>query len=266
MTVTGLLIFVVVLSMLAVIAGRFVGLWETLPVITATTWFLTSGFSLLFSLGQVGDDNGLFRAKIKAVLVPSALIAVLFNFAILPFWLEFIIFPILFILVGVTIIHSSRPRAGVARFCISVYAAVLIFVAIKGLVESPETWKSLAQGILFPIWLTLGSLPYIFLLIVAERYRFDSMVKSRIVRKADYGQDWPLTVDSAKLCSRHHAVWVEVDGKRYGVNGTAKGILRHNGYERLDLGEIWRDNPKFDGSKVSIHRLLEDGFTLGEDE
>lgn len=268
MIVTGQLIFVVILTILAVIVGRQVGLWENLPVVTATIWFLTSGFSLLFSLGQAAEDKGLFRGKIKAVLVPSGVVAALCNIAIFPFWLEFLIFPILSAFIAISIIQSSQPSASVARFFLSIYVIVLIFVAAKGLVESPETWMPLAQGILLPIWLTVGSLPYLSLLITAERYRFDSGAKCKIVREADYGTDWPLTVDSAKLCFRsgHRAVWVEVDGTRYGVNGTAKSVLRKNGYKCRDIEEIWKDDPIFDGAKVSIHRLLQDGFALEQDD
>ena len=36
------------------------------------------------------------------------------------------------------------------------------------------------------------------------------MVRSfKEVRSSDYGSDWPLTIDSAKLCCRFRAVWVE---------------------------------------------------------
>ena len=264
--ITGQLIFVVILTILAVMVGRSLGFWETLPVITAMTWFLTSGCSLLFAIGQIGDDRGLFREKIRTVLVPSGLVVALFNIAIFPFWLEVLLFPILVILVFISIVCSSQPSAGIAKLCRLVYVIALMFVAVKGLVEYPETWKSLIQGILFPIWLTLGSLPYLSLLIAAERYRFKSGSKCKIVSAADYGSDWPLTVDSANLCCRHSAVWVEVDGKIYGINGTAKGMLRQNGIKCFDLEEIWRDNPKFYGMKVSIHRLLQDGFALEQDE
>lgn len=262
LVLTGLLLFVIVLTILAVIFGKLTGFWENIPVITAMTWFFTAGFPSLASL----SNRGLIDAKIRAGIALPAFIAAFFNVAILPFWLEALIFPILVILIGVTIMHSSRPSAGVAKFCLSVYAIVLIFIAAKEILAYPETWKSLVQGILFPIWLTLGSLPYLTLLTVAERYRFDSGVKSRIVSEADYGPDWPLTVKSAKLCCRQSAVWVEVNKKRYGVNGTAKVVLHNNGHKCFDLGEIRRDDPKFDWEKISANQLIQDGLALEKDE
>ena len=208
-TLTALLLFVIVLTTLAVIVGRAIGLFEVIPGITATVWFLTSGCSLLFSLDQSENGSGLLRDKIRSVLAPSALCAAMFNVAILPFWWEVALLPILTALVYASIAHSSRA----ANWGLSVYAVGLIFIAIVNLIEAPATWKDLTQAIVFPIWLTLGTIPYLYLLPKAERYRFESGVKSKIVRAADYGTEWPLTVNSAKLCCIHQAVWVEVDGE-----------------------------------------------------
>ena len=100
----------------------------------------------------------------------------------------------------------------------------------------------------------------------AERYRFESGVKSKTVRAEDYGKEWPLIINSAKLCCIHRAIWVEVDGKKYGVNGTSGGLLSKYGYEVHDFKEIWKPNPAFEGVFVSVHRLIEDGFSLCRDE
>ena len=259
---TALLLFVVVLTTLAVMVGRTVGLFEVVPGITATVWFLTSGFSLLFSIDQSENGRGLLREKIKTVLAPSALCAAIFNVAILPFWWEFALLPVVTALVYASIAHSSR----VANLGLSIYAVGLALVVIVSLIQTPATWEDLIQAIVFPIWLTLGAIPYLFLLLRAERYRFECGVKSKIVRAEDYGTEWPLTVNSAKLLCIHRAVWVEVDGKKYGVNGNSRGLLSTYGYKSYDLREIWRPNPAFEGVYVSIHRLLQDGFSLCRDE
>ena len=260
--VTALLLFVVVLTTLAVIMGRAVGLFEVVPGITATVWFFTSGFSLLFSLDQSENGRGLLREKIRTVLAPSAFFAALFNVAILPFWWEVALLPVVTALVYASIVHSSRA----ANLGLLIYAVGLALVVIVSLIETPTTWKDLMQAIMFPIWLTIGAIPHLFLLMKAERYRFESGVKSKIVRAEDYGAEWPLIVNSAKLCCIHRAIWVEVDGKKYGVNGTSRGLLSKYGYESYDFKEIWRPNPAFEGVYMSIHRLLQDGFSLCRDE
>ena len=46
------------------------------------------------------------------------------------------------------------------------------------------------------------------------------------VKASDYGDDWPLTIPEAKLiCEQPSAVYLEVDGKHYGVNGFGKNYV-----------------------------------------
>ena len=139
---------------------------------------------------------------------------------------------------------------------------MVVALAIRNLVADPGTWKPLVQAGLIPIWLTLGTLPYIHLLMLVERWRFRFRCPSKTVSSSDYGSDWPLVVDSAKLCCKHNAVWVEVNGKKYGLNGSAGTMLPRWSHACSDVAEIQKDHPDFEGIKVSTHRLLRDGFAL----
>ena len=131
------------------------------------------------------------------------------------------------------------------------------------------------NSLLLPIMLIVGTLPYIQLLVLVERFRFSRGAKCTTVTSSEYAKDWPLTVDAARLCCRFRAVWVEVNGKKYGVNGTARPLLKKYGFECPDLNEIWKDHPDKEkwleasgtdgediGWKVSIHRLIQDGLAL----
>ena len=137
--VTALLLFVVVLTTLAIIMGRTVGLFEVVPGITATVWFITSGFSLLFSLGQSENGRGLLREKIRTVLAPSAFCAAIFDVAILPFWWEVALLPVVTVLVYASIVHSSRT----ANLGLLSYAVGLAIIVIADLMESPGIVVSL---------------------------------------------------------------------------------------------------------------------------
>ena len=261
----GLALVVLALATVAVILGRIGGFWETLPVVTVSTWTVTSGLGLMMNLNNFLEKGGEFK-KASAVLTPAAIVAALTNIAVLSIWLELGLLPLLACLSFAVAYyeskrHSHRPyKAAIA--ILTCYTLLLVSLAVKTLIEDPTTWKSLAQGALLPAWLTIGALPYLRLLIAAERWRFTFRCPSRTVSSVGYGSDWPLTVESAKLCCKHRAVWVEVDGKKYGVNGTSKGILSRWGYNCFDLSEIWRDAPQGDGTKVSIHRLIQDGLAL----
>ena len=259
----GLLAYVAILSTIAVIAGRNWGLWETPPVVTATLWACTTGVFLFFALGEFLEGDNTFRSRAVALLGPSTIVAAVMGVAILSFWWELILVPVLFVLAFA--VYTNRSNG------LTIVSSVLLLAFAVGSISkvfidwgSPEIMRSLRQSILFPFVLTIGTFPYIQLLVIVERFRFSKGAKCKTVRSSEYGKDWPLTVDSAKLCCRSQAVWVEVNGRKYGVNGTAGAILKKYGSASFDLNDIWRDHPNSEamGLKVSVGRLIQDGLAL----
>ena len=88
-------------------------------------------------------------------------------------------------------------------------------------------------------------------------------VKRQVVTRAEFGADWPLTVDGGTLRCKFpdsmrpqlHALLIEVGGTAYTLNGTARAHAAANGWE--DMRPIWRDNPSIPGTKVAVTPLLE---------
>jgi hypothetical protein len=80
---------------------------------------------------------------------------------------------------------------------------------------------------------------------------------SKEVTSADYGDEWPLTVDSGTLACDGDAVTFTAGGKTYAVNGMA--TTRSAG---VDIEPIWADNPEVEGTKKSIGVLINDGLAL----
>ncbi len=258
----GLFANVAALSTLVVILGRGVGLWETLPIVTAIIWTLTTGFSLLLHIGDFFDNRITFRTKAIQVVVPSTIITEIVSVAIFQLWLEIILLPALFVL---TLAMYSKRETGspiVLTIMLLMYPLGLVSLLIMDFIDDPETWRPVIQAVVFPIVLTMGALVYFSLLLQIERLRFSIGAKRRKITASQYGSEWPLTVDSAKLCCRHNAVWVEVRGKKYGINGTSKSLLEKRGHQCSDIQEIWKDHPEVDGLKVNIGRLIQDGLAL----
>ena len=259
----GLLANVAFLTIIAVVIGRKFGLWQTLPVVTATVWAITTGVSLFSLLQKLHEDDNAFSSRAVALLGPSSILAAFMGVEVLSFLGELILLIVLTFLVLVVTINRSHSLTTVCSVLLFVYVAGSI---IKVMFDwgSPVTMQALKQSILLPTWLAIGTLPYIRLLVVVERVRFSRGAKCKTVRAIDYGSDWPLTVASAKLCCRAQAVWVEVNGRKYGVNGLAEGFLKRCGYACFELNDIWRDNPNGEamGPKVSIGRLIQEGLAL----
>ena len=260
---------------MTVVVGRNVGLWETLPIVAAIVWASTAGFSLLLDLGDLLRGDNAFGKRVVRLLGPPTVVAEIVSVSILALWLELLLVPVLAVLAILVYANRNTSATVIASALLLLYVGGLVFEVIAGLVGDQGTWRFPTQAVLLPIVLTVGTLPYIQLLVLMERLRFRRGAKCRTVRSSEYGEDWPLTVDSARLCCRFRAVWVEVNGKKYGVNGTASPILEKYGYASLELKDIWRDHPDKwklaevsgpDGSdvewKVSIHRLIQDGLAL----
>ena len=275
LSVIGLLIYVTCLAFLGVWLGRKIGFWETLPVVSVSVWSLTSGITLLLHLGEFLKGGNEFRSKAVAVLGPSTVITGIVNVAILAFWLEMILAPIITFLAISFYSTRNKEMTAISRVLLPTYALSLVSVATIALIDDPGTWKSLAQTVLLPVALTVGTLPFMQLLVMAEQWRFVRGAKCKVVRSTDYGADWPLTVNSAKLCNRFMAVWVEVEGRKYRLNGTSEATLKRFGHKSFALHAIWRDHPekekwakelgKSDEPfewKVNIGRLIQDGLAL----
>jgi hypothetical protein len=76
-----------------------------------------------------------------------------------------------------------------------------------------------------------------------------------VLVKEDYGDKWCLSVDFCEVVCEGQSILCYANGKKYPVNGTAKGY-----YKKLpEIEEIWLDNPKIEGTKISIEPLFEVG-------
>lgn len=200
------------------------------------------------------------------MVTPATVLVALTSIAILPFWWEIGLLPVLAALSIIAVYCAGKADyqqvSYVAVRLLALYTIAIVSLAVKDVITEFTTWKALAQAALLPIWLTVGVLPYIRCLVLFERWRFLFRCPGKTVTSTDYGQEWPLIVDSARLCAKHSAVWVEVNGRKYGVNGASKTMLPSWGHTCFDFEEIWRDHPTIDGVKVGIHRLIQDGLAL----
>ena len=76
------------------------------------------------------------------------------------------------------------------------------------------------------------------------------------VSRADFGKDWPLTVESGTLkCEGGWAVTSTTNGTTYAVNGLASGMN-----QCPEIDPIWADAPQ--GLKKDIGPLIDRGLEL----
>ncbi len=78
------------------------------------------------------------------------------------------------------------------------------------------------------------------------------------VSRAEFGDDWPLTVEAGELLCIDQAVVLDTGGITYAVNGTAKDRADESGWQ--DIEAIWADGDA--GLKKDIGPLIERGLAL----
>lgn len=266
LSTSGLLVVTAVVSVSAVYLGRSLGAFETPPVVTSIVWACTAGITLMVT--KIGRSNGemfAVRALTKTV-APATLLSILLNFSVMGIWWEISTFPFITALGILAVFASLKEKyAQVARALNRVFVIwtlAMLVRAVYSLIHKPGAWTSLVESVTYPLLLTVGTLPYIYSIAQHDRLRFILGCVSRKITAEEYGDRWPLTVERAKLCCRHSAVWVKVNRKRYGVNGMSYGLLERYGFRVHQLEEIWRPNPAIEGSRVSIGPLIEDGLKL----
>ncbi|GEJ47597.1 DUF2511 domain-containing protein [Chryseobacterium sp. RRHN12] len=83
--------------------------------------------------------------------------------------------------------------------------------------------------------------------------------------KQDYIGEWPFSVNEIEVyCSGYKEIYGRTsNGKVYAMNGSAKGAS-HNDTSISKIEEIWLDDPKWAGLKISYGDFITQGLTLCE--
>ena len=241
---------------IAVLLGSLVDYWDVLPVFSALTWTLASGISILFRLGDFQEKSGTSFRTIKQTLGPPTIIAAFVGFSVLPLPYEIGLLPVVTVVVLIDATARSRNEYAIVTRITSPliisYAIFLIALAVRDVLSDIENLKVLSGSILLPLWMTICGVVYMMSLAALDRVSYRRKSRSKVIRKEDYGDRWPLTVESAKLCCRASAVWIEVGKNKYPLNGTAKTFLPKRGIECLELEDIWREDPAWESIRETL--------------
>ena len=255
---SGLLVVAGVGTFFAVVLGTWASYWVALPVVTAVVWTAGSGVGLLTNYDGFLRKEETFAKTARRIVVPPAVVAALVGASTLSFTLEMILVPVVAV---IGLLHTCsrsdqqyRPAETFTAVLLSLYVLGLIALLVRDAVADIDNLKLASHAVLVPVWLTLWVVPYLRMIIVVDQVKFLLSAKRKAIRKSEYGDKWPLTVDKARLCCKSSAVWVEVGTKRYSLNGTSRTILPRYGLKVLDLEDIWREDP----AGERIRELLED--------
>lgn len=264
--------------------GRFIGLWEEPPVVSASSWFLISGVGLLLNIDKALEGESVFKRSVK-VVSPAAIVTAILSVSVLPLLVEILVLPVVtFLTMMITYIQlkESEDRIyniNIVAVPLGIYALLSLTIALYRFFDELSVGQSIAESLLLPMWLTLPTLMYVRFLVTWEQTAFLLGAAKKRVYASDYGDRWPLNVESALLCARDNAVWIVVNGKRYALNGGAPRVSARWGIDFVDKGKIQRVDYKFmepygemlkDGEAnpvmVRVDPLIQDGLALSRPE
>ena len=151
-------------------AGGKLGLWNTDLVSNTVVWTVGTALVLYFNVNKAAEDPLFFRKTAKSALAASVFVEFFINLFVFGLFAELILQFVLIILILVDAFSSQKPEFQQLK---KVLGALLVGVGFLFLgytiVQFYAQWTQLDRQALFlkfalPAWLTIGVLPFIYVL------------------------------------------------------------------------------------------------------
>ena len=151
-----------------------VGLWS--PDLTGPlmVWALTVGIGMLMDVGKT-NRPGWWRGQVRKAFALTAFAEALTNLVVFGFLVELVLVPVLTVLVLMAAVSAGDRRLAPARTLVEAILAIagvglLGFVLVQ-LFSNLSGLDDAARTFVLPFWLTLGSLPFVYLVGVWSGYQ-----------------------------------------------------------------------------------------------
>jgi prepilin signal peptidase PulO-like enzyme (type II secretory pathway) len=195
-----------------VVLGSQIGLWTASRVTDTALWFVTAGLVLFGRFDRVSKDRRFVRRTALATFEISALVQVASEFFVLDLALELLTQPVFALLAMMSVVaaqqrehHQVRAVVDGVMTCAGI--GLLLYVSVSLI----NNWDSLdkgdlAQQLALPIWLTIGVLPFIYVLGLFAVYELAFV---RIDWKSKAGR-WARMQQKAALLASFHMKATEI--------------------------------------------------------
>jgi hypothetical protein len=169
--IAGLLAWVV---FVALVGSRF-GLWTADLVKDTAIWFLTFAVVRLFRMVNVGKDPHPFREVILDPLAATALVEFITNVYVFPLPVEILLVPFVTLLGLLTVVPGYQKTPNVQGIANGTLGIIGIGILGFSAFELIRNWSTLdlphqIRLLALPIWLTIGTVPYLYLMSLLAGY------------------------------------------------------------------------------------------------
>jgi hypothetical protein len=146
-----------------------VGLWNRDLAKDTSLWFVLSGLALVLNPDHATDE-AFFRHTVVSAIGITAFLEFYGNLFVLPLGVELVLQPTLVLIVLLRAVAGHKPEFKAVKTLIDGLSASigLVLLALVSL-ELAQGWNTLdkaetVRSLALPVWLTVGSLPVIYLL------------------------------------------------------------------------------------------------------
>lgn len=166
----------VVLSLGLVCAGWKVGLWSSERTGPTILWFVFSGLVLFFQANKLGGLEHFFRLTALKTVGLAAFLEFFINLKTFNLLVELVLQLAVAILVGLQVVAGKHRRSMPTRRFAKVLLGVIgIWLFAATAIDPAQEWRSLSgrllwQSLTLPVWLTVGTLPIIYVLALIIEY------------------------------------------------------------------------------------------------
>jgi hypothetical protein len=148
--------------------GTQVEAWNWGLINETVWWFLATGSVFLFGALRVAQEDDFFVRTGRRALTVAIFAEFFINLVVLPFWVEFILLPIItFIVVMQVFVERKEEYAAVKKLADNLSAVIglgLFAYVVISLITNPSQLEPLdgLRALGLPVALTLLSLPFIY--------------------------------------------------------------------------------------------------------
>lgn len=152
------------------------GLWDFSLLKDSLFWFFGSGIVLFMSASKASSDSSLIKKLFLSsftLIIILEFIANLYSFNV---FLEFMLVPILVIIVGMNTLADMKEEYKTIRkplsMILSAYGFFILFYSVRAAIIDLESFLTLhnLMSFIIPLGLTLAFLPFVYMLALVMAY------------------------------------------------------------------------------------------------
>ena len=159
-----------------IVLGRRIGLWKHDLIKDSVVWVIGPAIGLFFGISDAGEKPHFFREAVLSTLKYSVFVEFYVNLVTFSLPIELVLVPVVTVITLLTVVAGKDEKFKPVRVLLNWVTALigfglLIAVSVRLAADwhHVDTLSDLRQ-LALPMWLTVGLMPYIFLLVLWATY------------------------------------------------------------------------------------------------